>query len=170
MTSDLINRARFFAEKAHNDTNHKYGNESYFDGHIKKVVAYGYKYIDLVPERYRDAAIAALYCHDVIEDCRVVYNDLKDATDELTADICYALTNEKGKTRKERANHKYYEGIKWQPLAPWCKLCDRLANVNASVNGHKMIDVYRKEMLEFEEELYNETYKAMWDELDELLK
>ena len=39
----------------------------------------------------------------------------------------YALTNEKGRTRAERAGVKYYEGIRAVPYAPMVKLADRMA-------------------------------------------
>lgn len=47
---------------------------------------------------------------------------------EDVADIVYAVTNEKGKNRSERANEKYYQGIRENKLAVIVKICDRLAN------------------------------------------
>jgi (p)ppGpp synthase/HD superfamily hydrolase len=95
------------------------------------------------------------------------------------AEITYALTNEKGKNRKERANAKYYKGIRETPYATFIKLCDRLANVSysKSVNS-KMIEAYQKEQGGFECQLryYDEfeacdddMYAVMWAELNEML-
>ena len=72
----------------------------------------------------------------------------------LAAEIVYALTNEKGRTRAERANERYYEGIRQTPYAPFVKLCDRLANVTyaCSVDAGgdiRMKEVYKNEMGEF---------------------
>ena len=76
------------------------------------------KYIHLLPNnRVISEVLAACWVHDVIEDCRETYNDVKNVLGERVADIAYALTNEKGKTRKERANDKYYEGIRNTPFA-----------------------------------------------------
>ena len=52
------------------------------------------------------------WSHDLIEDTRTSYNDVRNKLGVFVADIVYAVSNEKGKTRKERANDKYYEGIR----------------------------------------------------------
>ena len=103
------------------------------------------------------------YFHDSIEDARLSYNDvtkkaleigLSDVQAYMGAEIVYALTNEKGRTREERANQRYYEGIRLTPYAPFCKMCDRLANLNFSAqqidksNIH-MLEVYRNELPHF---------------------
>jgi len=62
------------------------------------------------------------------------------------ADIIYAVSNEKGKNRKERANDKYYEGIRQTEGASFVKICDRIANVQYSkMTGSKMFEMYKKE-------------------------
>ena len=62
------------------------------------------------------------------------------------ADIVYAVTNEKGKNRAERANDKYYAGIVATPGAVFVKLCDRIANVQyGKMTGSGMYDKYKKE-------------------------
>jgi (p)ppGpp synthase/HD superfamily hydrolase len=97
----------------------------------------------------------ACYGHDLIEDCRVSYNDVKTNLDEYSgyshiADIIYAVTNEKGKNRKERANDKYYEGIRNTPGAVFVKLCDRIANVQYSkLTKSRMFEMYKKENEDF---------------------
>ncbi len=92
----------------------------------------------------------ACWGHDLIEDTRVSYNDVKKVLGEGAADIIYAVTNEKGKNRKERANDKYYEGIRNTDGAVFVKLCDRIANVQYSkMTGSRMFDMYKKENGEF---------------------
>ena len=92
----------------------------------------------------------ACWGHDLIEDTRVSYNDVKEQLGESAADIIYSLTNEKGKNRKERANDKYYEGIRNTPGGVFVKLCDRIANVQYSkMTGSRMFEMYKKENLEF---------------------
>lgn len=96
--------------------------------------------------------------HDSIEDARLTYNDvLKIASEYMTSgfakasvEIVYALTNEKGRNRKERANKKYYQGICDTKFAPFIKACDRLANIRYSKEtGSRMFDIYKKEMKDF---------------------
>jgi (p)ppGpp synthase/HD superfamily hydrolase len=92
----------------------------------------------------------ACWAHDTIEDTRVSYNDVKENLNESVADIVYAVTNEKGKNRKERANDKYYEGIRNTPGAVFVKLCDRIANLQYSkMTGSRMFEMYKKENTHF---------------------
>jgi (p)ppGpp synthase/HD superfamily hydrolase len=92
----------------------------------------------------------ACWGHDLIEDTRVSYNDVKEALGEGAADIINAVTNEKGKNRKERANDKYYEGIRNTPGAVFVKLCDRIANIQYSkMTGSRMFEMYKKENGDF---------------------
>ena len=151
MKSDII----AFAIKAHSDTNHLYDGKPY-SVHLAMVAYYAQKYIEYVPEEYRDDVISACWLHDTIEDTRNTYNDIKKISCEFIADIVYAVTNEKGKNRKERANDAYYKGIRETPFAVFVKLCDRLANVKYSLDTNsRMLDVYRKENYEFINKLFN---------------
>jgi (p)ppGpp synthase/HD superfamily hydrolase len=98
----------------------------------------------------RDACLMATWGHDLIEDCRVSYNDVKQHLGQEAADIVYAVSNEKGKTRAERANDKYYVGIRNTPGAVFVKLCDRIANVQYSkMTKSRMFEMYKKENRHF---------------------
>lgn len=98
----------------------------------------------------RTACLRAVWGHDLIEDCRVSYNDVKNNLGEESADIIYAVTNEKGRDRHERANDKYYEGIRNTPGAVFVKLCDRIANVQYSkMTKSRMFEQYRGENTRF---------------------
>lgn len=102
----------------------------------------------------RTACLRAAWGHDLIEDCRVSYNDVREILGQEAADIVYAVTNEKGKSRKERANDKYYEGIRNTKGAVFVKLCDRIANVQYSkMTGSRMFEMYKKENLDFTKSL-----------------
>ena len=70
----------------------------------------------------------------------------------MATEIAYALTNEKGRNRAERANERYYSGIRSTPYAPFVKLCDRYANISYSCNGKndtRMRMIYQKEWNHF---------------------
>ena len=80
----------------------------------------------------------------------------------LATEIVYALTNEKGRNRAERANEKYFEGIRETPYAPFIKLVDRLANISYSSSGNNaanqhMKTVYRNELPHFLDALTTKT-------------
>ena len=72
----------------------------------------------------------------------------------MAAEIVYALTNDKGRTRAERAGERYYKGIRETPYAPFVKLADRRANFTyscrkaGSANEH-MRKVYQQELPHF---------------------
>jgi hypothetical protein len=95
----------------------------------------------------RKACSMACFGHDLLEDVHLVsYNDISKVSGVFVADIIYACSNEKGKNRKERANDKYYEGIRNTPGAVFVKLCDRIANVQYSkMTKSRMFEMYQKE-------------------------
>jgi len=161
----MIEIARLYAKKAHTDVNQKYHDQSYVY-HLQMVVTIAHQYIDLIPEEDKDEVIAGCWVHDVIEDTGQTYNDVKRNTNEVVAEYAYALTNEKGRTRKDRANKKYYKGIKEYKHAIFIKLCDRFANSKYSKeHGSSMFKQYQKEMHFFKLHLYDMRYQILWDDL-----
>lgn len=69
----------------------------------------------------------------------------------MAAEIVYALTNDKGRTRAERAGEQYYQGIRETPYAPFVKLADRRADITYSCQGHGKANDYMREV--YKEEL-----------------
>jgi (p)ppGpp synthase/HD superfamily hydrolase len=166
----MKNIAKEFAFNAHNSTNQLYNGHPY-SFHLDMAVATGEKFIHLIPLKYQDNVIAGIYCHDLIEDTTINYSDIVKTTNKMVAELVYACTNEKGRNRKERANDKYYEGIRNTKYATFVKLCDRIANVSYSVETNKMLALYKKEYEHFKKMLYIEgEYEEMWNKLDELLQ
>lgn len=177
----------------HNDTNHMYDTYLPYEFHLRMVVQVYQNFKHLLSNgtitreksSYQDtfqiidetqyAVELACWGHDLIEDTRVSYNDVKSKLGGNAADIIYAVTNEKGKNRKERANDKYYEGIRNTPGAVFVKLCDRIANVQYSkMTKSRMFEMYKKENPEFIRSLGwtedgNHEYKDMFGMLIELL-
>lgn len=162
--------AREYAIKCHKETNHLYDGKPY-SFHLQMVVDLGFQYLHHIPEADLDNVLAACWTHDVIEDCRQTYNDVLKATNKTVAEITYALTNEKGKNRKERANDRYYEGLRACLFADYVKICDRLANVKYSVNnGSPMAELYLKEYYDFRWLVdLKIKYADMWAEMESLL-
>jgi len=158
----MVEKAKRYAIDCHEMTLHRYDGKPYAT-HLQMVFDTAGKFIYLVPEQHRENVLAACWVHDVIEDCRQTYNDVKKATNTEIAELAYALTNEKGKTRSERANDKYYEGIRQMPFAAFIKVCDRIANYEYSKRqGSKMADVYEKEMDSFIAKLYDVRYEELF--------
>jgi (p)ppGpp synthase/HD superfamily hydrolase len=159
---DII--ARTWAINRHHETNHQYDYKSY-EVHLWMVYDTAKMFIHHIPEPDKEKVLAACWLHDTIEDCRVTFNVLAKCFGNQVAEIVYALTNEKGRNRKERANKKYYEGIRETPYAEFVKICDRIANVKYSFeNQGGMLEKYKQEMAEFRCELdYASQYTAMWE-------
>lgn len=161
----MIEKAKEYAIDCHDITAHQYDGKPY-DTHLKMVVDTAKKFIHLIPAEQQENVLAACWVHDVIEDCRQTYNDVKNATNIEVAELAYALTNEKGKTRKERANEKYYAGIKQTPFATFIKVCDRIANYEYSKQqGSRMAEMYEKEMSGFVAKLYDAKYDELFNYL-----
>jgi (p)ppGpp synthase/HD superfamily hydrolase len=160
----------------HNKTNHMYDVYLPYEFHLRMVVQAFKDFKHLLPKEWFwrddrsytfnggiswDTVIEnACWGHDVIEDTRNSYNDVKQYLGQYSADIVYAVSNEKGKTRKERANDKYYQGIRDTKGAVFVKLCDRIANVQYSkMTKSRQFEMYKKENEEFMSQLgWNETY------------
>lgn len=164
----IIEKAKHYAVSCHAETNHKYNGHPY-EVHLEMVFCEALKYRELVPENHRYNFLAAAWTHDVIEDCRQTFNDVKQATNPMVAELTYALTNEKGRTRKERANDKYYEGIKDCPYAVLLKVCDRLANFKYSIEtGSRMAEMYARENPQFIDRLFVHRYTEAFNDLQKL--
>lgn len=144
--------------KQHDDTNHMYDTYLPYSFHLRMVSNVAKDYIHLLPKNLQVPAILAAWGHDLIEDTRVSYNDVRKELGYDAAEIVYAVSNEKGKNRKERANEKYYKGICETPAATFVKLCDRIANVQYSkMTKSRQFEMYKEENENFTNSLKNYT-------------
>ena len=159
-----IAEVRECAHMLHESVNQQYDKKHPYGFHLDMVADSVFKYGHLICQSEHDVVplfFGAFY-HDSIEDARMSYNDVTKAArlfmDEeqayMAAEMVYALTNDKGRTRAERAGERYYQGIRETPYAPFLKLADRLANTTYSFthcnkeNVH-MKEIYREEMPHF---------------------
>lgn len=165
---DKIEQIKQSAHKLHKDVNQTYDRVHPYGFHLDMVADSVFKYGNEVCACEQDVLplFFAAYYHDSIEDARLTYNDvtkiaksfMDDSQAYMAAEIVYALTNDKGRTRAERAGEKYYQGIRETPYAPFIKLADRLANISYSSSGGNaanlhMKEVYRNELPHFLEAL-----------------
>jgi len=156
-----------FAFKQHE--NQRYGDNLPYSFHLSMVmeVAREFEFGD------NDLIMCSCSLHDVIEDANLTYGDLKKEFGEEVADIVYAVTNELGKNRKERAE-KTYPKIRESENAVIVKLCDRISNLRFSkANGSRMFKVYKDEYPEFQKALFDSKHQRaveLWEELSRLSK
>lgn len=158
---EKIEAIRERAASIHENVNQKYDRIHPYSFHLCSVADCVMEHMeDCLPEDDVLPVVFGAYFHDSIEDARLSYNDVRrialEYMDErqslVAAEIVYALTNDKGRTRAERAGEKYYEGIRTTPYASFVKMADRHANFSYSVgNGQRMAQVYRDEMPHFME-------------------
>ena len=169
---NIFEIATVYAFKCHTETNHLYDGKPY-SFHLDMVDEVIMKFKHLVPADKLIIYRAGGRCHDLIEDCRQTYNDVRTSTNSEVADLAYALSNEKGKSRSERANDKYYEGIIAQEGATFIKLADRIANIRYSkTKKSHMIGTYRAESSSFYDKMQLDKfpeYKEMIIFMNELL-
>lgn len=163
-----------WAVAQHERVNQTYGDGYPYKLHLNWVAAVARQFICPQTIFRNDAevrvVINACYLHDVIEDTGVSFNDVKDECGAMLANIAFALTNEKGKTRAERANDKYYKGIRAVKFADYVKLADRIANMEYNLKfGGSMLKKYRAEREEFIIKLeVRHKYPAMVEYLETL--
>ena len=141
--AETINAIKDSAHNLHANVNQHYDGTLPYGFHLDMVADSIYKYGDEVCADADDVLplFFGAYYHDSIEDARITYNDViaealrfMDKRQALVAaEIVYALTNDKGRTRAQRAGAKYYRGIRKTPYAPFMKLADRLANTQDSL-------------------------------------
>lgn len=149
--------------------------------HLAQVIAIAREFMpDGIGEGRRRVLLLAAAMHDTIEDARMTYNDvrrfaaekygLSDDMAKAVAETVYALTDEKGRSRAERHNERYWRTLLATPGAVFVKMCDRLANMRYSeATCSRMYDVYIGEMPEFLGSLAAAAdigdYKAIYDAL-----
>lgn len=160
---DLEQRAQRLA--AHYHQGQSYGEKPY-TAHLADVVA--------VLKRFgvtNPVLLAAGWLHDAIEDTSVTFEQLEAEFGQDVANLVAAVTSESGSNRKER-NAKTYLKIRENPDAVVLKLCDRIANVEASLQTHPpKLKMYRSEFPTFQAALKQEgAGQKLWEHLEELVK
>lgn len=166
------------ARKLHESVNQKYAGKSYVV-HLDLVYSAYEMFKDEAPKVHlTDASVQeliyqeAIYFHDAIEDCRVTPNDLlkKYNLHMQSVLMIYAVTNEKGWLREDRANEKYYSEMRKVPGATFVKMCDRIANVAFSkTTGSSMFEKYKAENKKFMKSVQAKDFPKMRKYLKQLL-
>ena len=158
--ADTIDQIKENAHALHASVNQTYDHVHPYGFHLDMVADSVYKFGHLICAGETDILpmIFGAYFHDSIEDARQTYNDVMrtakkwmDDEQALTAtEIIYALTNDKGRTRNERAGEKYYRGIRETAYAPFMKMADRLANITYSFTHDNADNAHMKQVYQTE--------------------
>ena len=163
LTHADIKRAMELARDIH--AAQKYDEYPYFH-HLEQVVDVLKKF------NINDVEILiAGWLHDSLEDSSTSYSDLEKEFGTEVAEIVFCLTDELGRTRKEK-KEKTYPKSRSNPKSIVVKLADRIANVEHSKERNSsQFYMYQKEQQEFEQHL--RLYKHvddMWNYLCKLLE
>ena len=153
---EMLGEIRQSAHELHEHVNQTYDRSHPYGFHLDMVVDSVYKYGHEVCAAEQDLLplFFGAYYHDSIEDARLTYNDVTRKAQQwmnkeqatIAAEIVYALTNDKGRNRAERAGEHYYQGIRETPYAPFVKLADRLANTTYSFTQSNSSNIHMREV------------------------
>lgn len=94
----MINKARIFAEKAHQGQSRKITNAPYINHPLRVAKR-------LQDVRSSDELVCAAYLHDVVEDTPFEIEDIESLFGPRIASIVAAHTEDKSKSWKERKQH-----------------------------------------------------------------
>ncbi len=152
--------------------NQKYDNQHPYSFHLKMVrkVAQQFQHL-LLDSQDREWCRMGCAGHDLIEDARLTFNNIKELTGHEVAEIIYACTEEKGRDRETRHSKEYYLRLAENKLAVFVKLCDIIANIKYSLlTNSSMYQKYKKEHNKTWDYLFEEQYKEMFYYLDRLFE
>jgi len=158
-----------FAIQKHQDVNQMYGKYPY-TFHLNMVYRFVLRFSHLINKEDLDKAGAAAWGHDLIEDTRTPYNEIKQNFNEDIAELIFLCTELRGRTREERHGDKFYEDLSKNRLAVFVKLCDNCANYyHSSKIKHDMYMKYKKELPNLKEKLFKKNeYEEIWKFLKSL--
>lgn len=171
---------RQFVYRAHDEVNQKYDKLLPYAFHLKMVEAEGEQFIHLLETDLQMECRFGFTGHDLFENTNITYNQcykfltktlkMQARPSKSICEIQYACWDEKGRTREEKHNLKYWETLRNTPGGPFTKCADRLGNVKYGVfnNGH-MVDTYRKEQPDFIENIGHLIPAPMLERLNHLL-
>ena len=84
--------AKDYAIRRHRECNHHYNALYPYAFHLQMVVEIAEKFIHLIPEEARADVIGGCWTHDIIEDARETYHNVRDATNKIIAEYAYRCT------------------------------------------------------------------------------
>lgn len=153
-----------YALKLHHNVNQKYDKKYPYFYHLFMVYNSALKFKHLLSYDDFILALKIIFLHDVIEDARLTYNDVKELFGKDVADGVFACTELRGKNRAERHGKDYYDLLVQNPIHVFVKLCDIHANVSfGKRTGSSMFKKYKSEYTsKVKPTLYNEQFNDIF--------
>lgn len=116
--------------------------------------------------------LAAAWTHDSLEDTTLNYSKIKSELGQDIAEIVFAVTDELGRSRKERKQKTLPKLTQFED-AQIVKLADWIANLrNCYSERPDLLQMYRKDYRSFKDAVQSEATAAMkplWDEVEKLI-
>jgi hypothetical protein len=164
---------RLKAFELHHLANKLYAGQPY-SFHLDMVHDFYCKYKHHLTAKQQEIVEKALWFHDVEEDCGMSYHAITKLIGDEAADVVFNVTNEQGKSRKEKILKTLYKTSTTYE-STFLKICDRLANMTFSFTEKlkneqsDMYDTYVDEYYILRYTLNRKGwFKDMWVELDGL--
>lgn len=150
--------------------NQKYDRVLPYSMHLRYVAAQAKKFRYLLhPGSDFETILNGCGCHDLAEDARMSYNEIKDLAGEKVAEIVFLCTEMRGRTRGERKNDEFYSQLMHNEDAVFVKLCDIIANVSYSaLTNSTMLKKYALEYNKVHTFLYRKNFEPMFDYLEQI--
>lgn len=143
---DLHNWIIFCCQQHDEVCNQKYANHWPYSYHLRMVLSQAERFEKLLSKEEAIITCAGCVGHDLIEDARLTYNDLKDKIGEEVAEIIFLCTEMRGRDRAERKNDEFYRDLVTNRLAVFVKLCDIMANtLHSTLSNSSMLKKARTE-------------------------
>jgi len=147
----------------------KYGNDPYLV-HLQAVQDKAREFTD------NEEILACAFMHDILEDTNATEAEVIALVGPNAYLVIQCLTDKPGKNRRERHLNTYWI-LRQNVTALFVKLCDRWCNQQNVIdtNNSKLIQMYRKEYMEFKFALYgnmhegtqvNQWIQILWGQLD----
>jgi hypothetical protein len=161
-------KIREYAEKCHNDANCKYNGGSYMF-HVDKVVYAVETYQDIfIYAKDKEITVAAAYGHDLVEDAKQTFNDMKGILGIDAARIVLRVTDVPAENRLMR--HLFTMGKTVEDYrAIILKMCDIWANATYSkASGGSMYIKYVDEY-QYRKPIFQMALRWYVSSLDQIL-
>lgn len=158
-----------FCDERHNIyVNQFYDKGLTYSFHTDVVLLQGLKFLHLIPDLVDKFIVkCGLKGHDLIEDARLTYNDIKTSIIDIlikngldnhikysevekigisVAEIVYQCTDYRGRNRHERKPIEYYNELVQNKLAVFVKICDIIGNTKYGfLTNSDKVSMYKKE-------------------------
>jgi len=150
-----------FGLMTHHNVNQRYAKKYPYFYHLNMVLKVVLQFSYLIRYDINASFIAIL--HDVIEDCRLTYNDVVELYGKEVADGVYACTELRGRTRAERHGPEYISILQENRIGRFVKICDIIANMTyGKKTKSSMYEKYKAEYPKLKNNLYTEEFKDMF--------